>query len=79
MLCGTRRCFLPHPNPCLLLLTGNWVISGGVWEGQTGPTASQPLSREQATLLGSIPFYSILFHTLVSTNCHSAHNTVASL
>ena len=43
----------------MCLRTGHWTISDLVWAGQTGPTSSQPLSREQGTLVGSILFYSL--------------------
>ena len=38
-----------------------WAISDLVWEGQKGPTSSQPLSRDEQVIthVGSVLFYSI--------------------
>ena len=68
---GRRRRRRPTRQEEAGLRTRHWVISKLVWEGQPGPTSSQPLSHEQVTLIGSIRFcYSTHSISLHGLHCH---------
>lgn len=49
---GDGGCLAVSVSLVCLLRHRHWVISGLVWEGQTGLTSSQPLYREQVHSIG---------------------------